>query len=447
MLENTLKHHLITIVVVATALVCPSYSAWAYSAQLQLALPGQVVTKRGEQRKETVAGWYALSLQDGELVVASANRLTPADQIMALGSQAEKILQGLPSKSISIPTGLSLRSSAEALLYFRLEEESGSPRKFLEGRFPSAIKTATLEEGWSSNFELGAKSGENPSTNKWRLFTDHKKRADGRMLAGSLTLIAQKESSHATDNAKKTLLPKAIGMAFAKQELLWLGDLNQDGVPDLLVRRTWITGEIDYVLVLTPLLANAYLDRDYPVNHFTSGVEPEGNVLTWYKDASISPQQIPGKIVLTNRSSFRIGEETWKNKLKDADLNLPKLLTDSVLKLNGETVRVTLEHLPRVESNPNPESNAMEPSSQSNANNWDGSVLLRVTFRGKSQVLMQLQAPDGDDFIFTIGVSEGKPSIKVDYHPHYNNGFQRYWIYDDKEMRFRRVFTDHSQGC
>ena len=122
-------------------------------------------------------------------------------------------------------------------------------------------------------------------------------------------------------------------------------------------------------------------------------------------------------------------------------------MTDSVLKLNGETVRVTLEHLPRVESNPNPESNAMEPSSQSNANNWDGSVLLRVTFRGKSQVLMQLQAPDGDDFIFTIGVSEGKPSIKVDYHPHYNNGFQRYWIYDDKEMRFRRVFTDHSQGC
>jgi hypothetical protein len=434
MLKKLVRNRFIGVFLIAVLPLFASASAWGYESQLRLALPGQSILKEGENTKAASTGWYALSLQDGALVLESTNRLASSTSFSATGVNADKLFNGQALNFANKSSGLALQSPSESLLFARIDDESGRPKKLKEGRFSSAVRADVLREGWSASGEIGA--------GKWHFFTDHKKRADGKMLSGSLELMAQKAQANGSAGTKKSLLAKAFGMAFAKQELLWLGDLNQDGEPDLLVRRTWITGEVDYVLVVTPWSAGVYLDPDYPASYFLSGVEPEGNVFTWYKNTMISPQ-----IGFASLGSFKLSEEAWKQKLTEADLALPKLLTDRVLKLNGETVRVTLEHLPRIERADSQDPAERETGSQSAENRWDGSVLLRVTFRGKSQVLMQLQAPDGEDFSFSVGVVDGKPSIRVDYHPHYNNSFKRYWIYNETEMRFRRVLTDQSQGC
>ena len=74
-------------------------------------------------------------------------------------------------------------------------------------------------------------------------------------------------------------------------------------------------------------------------------------------------------------------------------------------------------------------------------------MLVRESFRGKSQVLMQAQAPDEGGFALSVGLINGKPSVRVGYQPHYNNSITRYWMLDAGEGRFRRLRSEHSQGC
>lgn len=283
----------------------------------------------------------------------------------------------------------------------------------------SSVPADILREGWSAVGEIRER--------KWNFFARHKSRPDGKLLAGSIEIVAELDLP---SNHRRVLLPPALGMAFAKQELLWLGDLNADGEPDLLLRRTWVTGEMDYVLVVSPMLATAYYDPDHP-DHYSTSLD--GNSYIWHRD-----QAEPSPIKFIRSGQFSIGEEEWVRHLPDSEAQLPKEIADRQFRLNGETIRFSLEHLPRLQIGN--ESSAYHET-------WTGTVLVRVTFRGKSQVLMQASQPSEGLFSLSVGVVNGKPSVKIDHQPHYNNSFTRYWVYDEKMARFRRLRDEFSQGC
>lgn len=430
--------------------------ALAEEERLELAYPGDELYQQGRPKKTKLSAWVAdqrwsaLSVKDGVLFVEPVTATTESDLVSVSGKNADRLLEGKALRHPPKPTGISLKPPAETLVLVRIEPANGGgSRGLTPGQYPSYVTPTVLREGWVASTEVDGQ--------KWKFYTRHDKRPDGKLLAGSLEILAD----HEMPNGKSlVLVPQASGMAFAKQELLWLGDLNGDGEPDLLLKRTWVTGEIDFVLVVTPSLGLISHDPDQPVSYFSSGVEPESNGFAWNKN-----RPTPTAIKFIGQGRFSIGEEEWRKKLypnapplyqdsqppkKDAQANLessspsedsltlPIMLADRQFKLNGETIRFTLEHLPRAGN---------QPRSSASQNMWGGSVMVKATFRGKSQVLMQAEAPDGGPFMLSVGLIDGEPGIRVDHQPHYNNSFSQYWVYDKAESRFRRLRIEHSQGC
>ncbi|SMC21091.1 hypothetical protein SAMN02745857_01114 [Andreprevotia lacus DSM 23236] len=398
-------------------------SSQAADGSLQLALPGSTLAAAAQNDKHALTGWYALSITDGVLNVTPAESAVPSDTLQVSGKRADQLLAGKPLQRPPKPGGLTVKSPPDALLLLRVEQETGKAAPLPTGQFAGSVAPDTLREGWAASGELAGRT--------WHFAVAHKKRPDGKLLAGSLRVTATPDAP----SAKPTLLlPPANGMAFARQELLWLGDMNNDGQPDALVRRTWVTGEADYVLVVSPMLATAYYDPDHPASYFSSGVEPGSNIMQWHKS-----RPVPGPIKFVGMGNFSLGDQAWRLLLPDAAAEpLPKVLTDRQFKLNGETIRVTLEHLPRTQN---------EAVSTTSDFSWDGSVLVRVTFRGKSQVLMQAAPPDDGQFALSVGLIDGKIGVKIEHQPHYNNSFTRYWLFDDTEAHFRRLQSEQAQGC
>jgi hypothetical protein len=350
----------------------------ANNGWLQLTIPGQI-------RQEELSDWHTLSLKEGFLVIEQAGT------------------------SISLDT----------LVLMKIYD---SPQQLTSGRFPGHVTAGILREGWTASSKIGKR--------KWDFSVTHERRPDGKLLAGSIEILATSGPSNAST---KVLLPRAGGMAFTRQELLWLGDMNNDSEPDLLLKRTWVTGEIDFVMVVSSMgLATAYFDPDRPIYYFSSGVGMEDEELQEHKDRR--PMQAPPEFI--NKGSFSIRDEVWWKLVAEAAL-LPKVLDDRQFELDGENIRFTLEYLPR----------AKEGLSSTNHYHWDGNVLVKVFFRGRSQVLMQAASPDGDPFSLFIGLVNGKLGIKINYQPHYNNMFTRYWIFDEVEKHFRRFSIYHEQGC
>ena len=405
--------------------VVGAQSTWADGARLELAIPGQALSQQGDHEQPMAKGWYALSLKEGVLVVEQASTSTPSDSLHVSGTQADQLLSGQAALPPAKPTGVSIKTRVDALVLMRMEEDGGGHRQLTPGQFPGAVAPDILREGWKATGKLAGR--------KWNFSVKHKKRPDGRLLAGSLEVVADPDIPNAT---RKVLLPPAHGMAFTKQELLWLGDMNSDGEPDLLLKRTWVTGEIDFVVVVSPMWATAYFDPDRPAAYFSSGVDPDSNAFEWHQG-----QPVPAPVKFISKGTFSIWEEEWMRLLPDRAAPMPIVLADRQFKLNGETIRVTLEHLPRAEYE------TPGPSSSASMGLMGGRVLVKVTFRGKSQVLMQTDQPDSGQFSLSVGLVDVQTGLKVDHQPHYNNGFTQYWIFDETDTRFRRIQIEHSQGC
>lgn len=398
-------------------------STWANEEWLQLALPGNPISPKVRGHKDALSGWYAVSIKQGILTLEQATTAVPSDILHVTGKRANQLLAGKPLRRPATPNGVSLKTAEDTLVLMRIKKDSGGSRQLAPGTFPSSIAADILHEGWKAAGEVAGR--------KWNFSVTYKKRPDGKLLAGSLEVIGAPDDPN---ELRRVLVPRAGGMAFTKQELLWLGDMNNDGEPDLMLRRTWITGEVDFVLVVSPMLATAYVDPDRPATYFSSGVEPDSNEFKWHKY-----QPLPTQFNFIGKGTFSIWEEEWIRLHPDNHPPLqPKVLTDRQFNLNGETIRFTLEHLPRAEA---------EPISSSGEIVWGGSVVINVTFRGKSQVLMQTKQPDSGRFSLSVGLSNDKPAVRIDDQPHYNNEFTRYWIFDETEMRFRRLQTEQHQGC
>lgn len=418
--------------------------ARAEKDQIVLAYPGDELYQEARPKKTKLSTWLvdqrwsALSVNDGALIVEPVTTTIESDWVSVSGKEADRLLEGKTLKRPAKPKGISLKPPTGALVLVRIEPDNGGgSRGLTPGRYPSYVTPTVLREGWAVTTEVDGQ--------KWKFYTRHEKRPDGKLLAGSLEILAD----HEMPNGKSTVMvPQAGGAAFLKQELLWLGDLNDDGEPDLLLRRTLLTGEIEFVLVVTPSVGYVSHDPDQPASYFSSGVEPESNGFTWNRK-----WPIPTAIKFVSQGRFSIGEEEWRKKLDpgasspneetrpqekkpqtnwellsrdESSMAIPILLTDRLFKLNGETIRFTLEHLPRV---------------------GGGRVLVKTFFRGKSQILMEAEAPDGGPFVLSVGLIDGGPGIRVDHQPHYNNSFSQYWVYEKAESRFRRHRIVHSQGC
>lgn len=392
----------------------------AGAAQLELAAPGQAQYVGDKPPKAALAPWIAarrwqaLALRDGALVLTPATELGPSGTLAVQGKNADRLRAGqtVPPR----PDGKALKLPPDALFALRLSDDAGAALPLPAGPSASALAPAVLEQGWRASVSIGGAP--------WTLAARSQTRPDGRMLAGSLEIVATPNGG-----AEQVLLPVAGGMAFARQELLWLGDLDGDAQPDLVLRRTRLTGDVGYVMVLGHERRQVAIADATTAHYFSSGVEPESNGFSWPAQAPI-----PAPFLLARQGGFTIKGEDWLRELATPPA-LPKILAERQYKLQGETIRFTLEYVPRVSPELGWGSEEM----------WSGPVVVRVFFRGKSQVLMEAAAPDDDNFTLSFGLQSGKAAILIDYHPHYNNGLQYHWVFDGE--RFARVLAIHEQGC
>lgn len=392
----------------------------AGAAQLTLAAPGEPLYL-GDKPKSTplapsiaARGWQALAIRDGALILTPATELGPSGWLTVQGKHADRLREGKPVTPE--PDGKALKLPPDALFALRLSDENGAALPLPGAASASALAPAVLEQGWGASAMIAGKP--------WTLSTRSQKRPDGKMLAGSLELIGQRGGE------EQVLLPVAGGMAFARQELLWLGDLDGDARPDLVLRRTHLTGDVSYVMVLGHERALVTIPDVATASYFSSGVEPESNGFSWAREAAL-----PAPFLMARQGGFTITGEVWTREIGAPAPLLPKVIAERQFKLQGETIRFTLDYVPRVS----------QELGWGNAAMWNGPVLVRVWFRGRSQVLMEADAPDDDNFTLAFGLRGGSAAIQIGYHPHYNNGMQYHWVFDGE--RFRRVLAIHEQGC
>jgi hypothetical protein len=380
------------------AIIAATPLAAIAAERLNVSMPGADLEPYG-------AKWYAISLEGKELVITPVNTHRTSEWTTISIVKSEKSTE--TAKALNLPQ--------EAL--FAISDPDGSVGA---GRYASILDAPmTLRAGMA--FQLGG---------NWVLGTEHKKRPDGDMLAGSLSLVATNRQG-----LRQVVLPPASGMAFARQELLWLGRTKQGGGWDALVRRTWLTGESEYVLAVGGALALAVADSDRPITKFSLGIE-ESEVES--RHAAQKHEAPAGKFGI---AAFSIEEAVWNVSLDKAVADAkPATLFDRKLMLAVDQIRFTADYIPRWQASDG-------DTHSGNADTWAGPVLLRAYYRGASQPLLEIGALDGNALRVQVGTISGKPAIEVSYQPHYNNILTYHWIWNEELRRFQRLSRYHVQGC
>ncbi|MBI3229067.1 MAG: hypothetical protein HYZ45_02430, partial [Burkholderiales bacterium] len=139
--------------------------------------------------------------------------------------------------------------------------------------------------------------------------------------------------------------------------------------------------------------------------------------------------------------AISISEEKWNQAFELAVASeLPKVMFDRHLMLATEKVRFTIEYLPRLQ----PEKDV---ATSAHYSLWEGPVVVKAHFRGKSQALLQIGTLDGGPFNVQVDLHDGLPAIQITSSPHYNNGFKYFWSWDDEKKRFLRLGSVQEQGC
>ncbi len=373
------------------------------------------------------AVWYALRLDGGALDIQPVTRTRAARDVLTNAT-------GKPRHPA--PTVQTLALPKDAWMAVRWRGDGNDiwlPR--LAGRHANALPaTALLTAQWTQRLRLAQADG---TAQDWELFTDVERRPDGQLLAGSLQLMARRG-----DSAEPiVLLPPAHGMAFQRQELLWAGLLPEDREPSFVLKRTWLTGEEEHVVVINGLQAIERRDADAPWQLFSSGVDDTDN-----GGRRPAGQTLPLPTSLNETGQISFDANAWNLALEEAQRRPlePRRIAQNQTTLDGEPLQVWVDYLPR-------SSKAMAAADRKGSSatdlGWRGQMVMRAKFRGHTSVLIELDTLE-DPLHLSVGLALGQtPAISMQHDPHYNNSFHRWWIWDDKAGRFKRWLIKHSQGC
>lgn len=400
--------------------------------QLFVTLPGDVlaIDSPGSQPppSELPFQWYSVSIDSGNLRVDSATRTRSPDWTVVRRSTGVTEIGGTVADSTAAtePARHALALPTSALLAFRFDggEPITSSPLIPFGTYPSAAPPFLLSADLRVAVAIGNES--------WTLSTEHARRKDGQLLAGSLALAATSPSGE-----RLILVPPAAGMAFLRQEVLWVGRVTSSSLPSLILRRTWVTGEIDYVVTFDGAIGYARFDPDRAMRSFSSGVE---EYESFERHVAQRRQPPNGKF---GAAALAMSEDLWNASFERiTETGLPGTLLDRQLSANAAgPVRFTVEYLPRWTAGDK------ERSSTNPEFFWEGPLLVKIHFRGKSQVLLQLGNLDGGPFRIQLDQLNGELAIEAAVSPHYNNSFVYYWIWSEADGRFLRLLSSHSQGC
>lgn len=406
-----------------------------YESRLLLTAPGEALDWAQYRRAPHAAPevprsgtWNMVALEGRAIRIEALSRTRDSgwrQQTRSTGKDGNAIPLGEPKKDS--PPKLALDFPDNGLLAFRFHAEGQTKtppdRSVIPGIFQSLLEDrVVLHDRWQKAISLSGK--------RWTLGAEGVRRPDGALLAGSLTLVARR------DGESRVLVPPARGRAFARQELLWIGSLRSEWEFDLLLRRTWLTGEIEYLLVVGGHTASILVDADRPYRVFSSGAE-ETATLEWNIGQA---RQMPlGRF---GSAAFTVAEDDWNGRLQEASVaSLPTVIFDRQLPLAGESIRFQAEYLPRLSEKDGEPDSAFYPSF------YQGPAIVRVRFLGVSQILSELAPQDGGPLRFEVGMIDDSPAIRIIYRPHYNNSMTDTWIWDTAQSRFLRLLRRHSQGC
>lgn len=372
-------------------------------------LPGAAIERLnvcmpGADQKIEGGTWYALTIDGKDLVLEPVKSRRNSEWTTTSTVKAET----------RTGTGSALDLPSAAL--FAIQDAGGS---IVQGHFASVIDApVTLRTGMAV-----------PLGGKWTLSTEYRKRPDGEMLAGSMSLLAT-----SADGQRQVILPPTSGMAYARQELLWLGHAKQGGW-DAVVRRTRLTGETEYVVRIGDAIAFGVDDGDRPTLKFSSGI---GESKSESRNQAQKHEAPAGKFGI---AAFSFPQEAWNAALEKARTgSKPANLLDRKLMVVSDEARFTADYLPRWQAKGD------EPQSGGDEM-WRGPVVLRVHYRGASQPLLELGELEGSPLKVQAGTIDGMPAIEVSYLPDSNNVLTYHWIWNEELKRFQRLARNQEQGC
>lgn len=408
------------------ALLC-SAAVSAQSIVIPMSLPGEDLGAMATGGAPVVSErkpWLAVTMRGADLALDAVTTSRKPDWVVeernttaSPSPEARKIVPRTPS-ALAMPQ--------TALFAFRVEGYDAAAPVVRVGVHPSSLtQPVLLHDRWSGDVTVAGK--------RWTVATESVRRKDGAMLSGSLSLVARTATGE-----RVVLLPPAHGMVFERQELLWLGSLRGSagaGGLDLLVKRTRITGQVEYVLKIADAIGFATLDPDLAHTYFESGIEEYAEL------ASHTAQPRPRPDGKFGQAAFTISEEGWNKAVEEAEQGgLPKPLFDRQLALGADRLRFAIDYLPVAQMG--------KDETWSSANtSWEGPVTVKVNFRGKTQTLLLADRLDGSGFRVQVGMLDGEPAVNIAFSPHYNNQFAYYWVWDDAGKRFKRLLRSQWQGC
>jgi hypothetical protein len=363
------------------------------------------------------------------------------------------------------PCRAGIDPSRSPLLVFRVHHDQAVDDADVFGY--GAIEGVTIKEpvreGWKQDFDLAG--------NPWRLRAHYVRGTNGRVLPGSMQLAVEQKGGGQTS----VVLDRAPGVVFSNQAVLWAGDLNGDGAPDFLIRRTLVTGEIDYVLSISNrdgkyVAGGITVDPDHAVNRFSAGMEgPEARPPRHgphRSAADASPPSTPitphyarsGATAVSGISIYANpqGVKSLPPGIEEPGLApflalTPGVKRDLSFTFEGETYRIVAEIIPTYAGGSRVPRYQPRLFFGAYGGRTGLSLTIALHHNGVRQVLLVTQPyMDDSDMRLTAGDLDGSRelSLSIDWWPNPNNAMHHVWKRVQGLGRVvKRVSSFQSQGC
>jgi hypothetical protein len=223
-------------------LAFPALGNWSVrnDTRLKVATPDDDVRSEIKKRRTNSSAlsvpWNLIVIAGNQLIIGVVSqskrggwRISTTGPIDKTGFVESPIRHAVreQSEQLALPNGAILG------FHFRRIDRPGPITTFAPGKHLSALSVPII---------LGTELKQliTIRNETWTLTTTYQRRPDGQLLAESLSLIAINSGG-----VQRVLVPPAAGMAFLRQELVWVGRISAGSIVDFVLRRIWLTGEIE----------------------------------------------------------------------------------------------------------------------------------------------------------------------------------------------------------